>query len=175
MCRKTIVVLLSVALLFVAAIAARPHISFYMLTGRLFPVHKIESLQTPSAIKSWTKDGLLLVDGRTIQLPGLYSLPSESPVLTEIAKRGVEIAADGHVYGLMRIHHWCGNDPVREHIAKVDISDAMMFLRIGQTAAPIPEPDFTVREKGGRFSEWGWNISEFMQFEAWQRLKTSVP
>ena len=174
MCRKTIVVLLSVTLLFVAVIVAQPHISFYLLTGRFFPIHKIESLQTPVAVKSWITNGFLLLDGHTIELPGLHSLPGESPALTEITKRGVEIAADGRVYGLVRVHHWCGNDPVREHIARVNISDAMMFLHVGQTAAPIPEPDFTAREKGGRFSEWGWNISEFMQFEAWQRLKTSI-
>jgi hypothetical protein len=175
MCRKTIIVLLSVVLLFVTVTVAWPHINFYMLTGRLLPVHKIESLQAPVAVKGWTTDGLLLVDGRMIQLPSLHSLPGKSPALAEITKRGVEVAADGRVYGLVRVHHWCGNDPVREHIARVNISDAMKFLHIGQTAAPIPEPEFTARETGGRFSEWGWRISEFMQFEAWQRLKTSVP
>jgi len=150
MCRKTIVVVSSVALLLVAVIFAQPHISFYMLTGHFSPVHKIESLETSVAVKSWTTNGFLLLDGHTIRLPGLHSLPGESPALTEITKRGVEISADGRVYGLVRVHHWCGNDPVREHIARVNISDAMMFLHIGQTTSPIPEPDFTAREKGGR-------------------------
>ena len=171
--RKTIILLLSAAVLSLAVVVAWPQISFYMLTRRFFPIHKIESLQNPVAVKGWTTNGLLLADGRSSQLPGFSTLPGESVALTEATKRGVEIAKDGHVYGLMKIHHWCGNDPVREHIARVDISDAMMFLHVGQTVEPIPEPDSTVREAGGRFSEWGWNVSEFVQFQGWQSLKNS--
>jgi hypothetical protein len=89
-------------------------------------------------------------------------------------KRGVEIAPDGRVYGLVRVHHWCGNDPVREHIARVDLADAMMFLHIGQIDAPVPEADSTAREGGGRFTERGWNISEYVQFLGWQSMNDAV-
>lgn len=109
-----------------------------------------------------------------VQLPGIHGLPSLSPALSEMTKRGVEVGADGRVYGLVRVHHWCGNDPVREHIARVDISNALTFLHVGQAVAPVPESDLTVREAGGRFTKWGWNISEYMQFQMWQSMKDSV-
>jgi hypothetical protein len=144
-----------------------------MLTGRFTPIHKIESLHASVAIKGWTPDGLSLSDGRMVPLSAVHALPSISPALSEMTKRGVEIAQDGRVYGLVRVHHWCGNDPVREHIARVDISDAMIFLHVGQTVTPVPQSDQTVREAGGRFTEWGWNVSEYLQFQMWQSMKDS--
>ena len=172
--RKTKIVWLSIVVLAVMAVVAAPRIGFFMLTGRFTPIRQIDSLHAPIAVKGWTPDGLSLSDGRMVQLPGIHALPSVSPALSEMTKRGVEISADGRVYGLVRVHHWCGNDPVREHLARVDISDAMMFLHVGQTIAPVPESDSTVREAGGRFTEWGWNVSEYIQFQGWQSMKDSV-
>src|SRR5258705_3451827 len=106
-----------------------------MLTGRFTPIHRLESLHAPIAVKSWTPDGLSLSDGRMVQLPGIHALPSASLALSEMTKRGIEISADGRVYGLVRVHHWCGNDPVREDIARGDISHGMTFLHIVQTVA----------------------------------------
>ncbi|MDR3457727.1 MAG: hypothetical protein P4N60_09800 [Verrucomicrobiae bacterium] len=165
---------MSIAVLAVLAVVAAPRIAFYRLTGRFTPIHKIETLHAPVAVKGWTPDGLSLADGRTVSLPGIHALPAVSPALSELTKRGVELSADGRVYGLVLVHHWCGNDPVREDISRVDISDALMFLHIGQTAAPVPESGTTARAAGGRFTEWGWNISEYVQFIGWQSLKGSV-
>lgn len=173
MLRKPKIVWLSMAVLAVMAVVALPRLGFFMLTGRFTPIPEIESLHAPVAVKGWTSDGLSLSDGRLVQLPGLHALPSASAALSEMTKRGVEISADGRVYGLVRVHHWCGNDPVREHIARVNISDALIFLHVGQAVAPVPKSDDTVREVGGRFTEWGWNISEYLQFQAWQHLKDS--
>lgn len=172
--RKTIIICLSITVLSVVVVVALPRMGFFMLTGRLFPIHKIESLSNPVAIKSWIPEGLLMADNRTVPLPSIHSLPSVSPALTELTKRGVEIAPNGRVYGLVRIHHWCGNDPVREHIVRVDLADTLMFLHVGQADAPVPQLGSTVRETGGRFTEWGWNISEYMQFLGWQSMKESV-
>ena len=45
---------------------------------------------------------------------------------------GVELAPDGRVYGLVRIHHWCGNDPVQTHIARtICYSTAQQALALG--------------------------------------------
>ncbi len=90
-----------------------------------------------------------------------------------MTKRGVEIGSNGEVYGLVRVHHWCGNDPVREHIARVDISDVMTFLRIGEIVAPGPKVESSVRELGGAFSKWGWRFEEFYQYESWHKSKDS--
>ena len=101
----------------------------------------------------------------------MYALPSESEALTEATKRGVEVGPDGRIWGLVRIHHWCGNDPVGEHIARIDLSEMMTFLRVGEPVAPVPESESLVIEPGGSFTEWGWRVGEFYQFQSWQSVK----
>ena len=173
--RRTKIILSALVLMVVTAAIAWPRIDFFMLTGRLFyPIRKVETLHAPISVKGWTADGLLLADGRTLSLPRLRVLPSQSVALSEVTKRGVEVGGDERVYGLVRVHHWCGNDPVREHIARVDISDMMTFLCVGETVGPVPEAEFRVREPGGTFSEWGWRVGEFYQFESWQKLRDSA-
>jgi hypothetical protein len=148
-----------------------PWMNYYLLTRRFVPIKKIEILHNAVAVSGWSSNGLHLADGRIVQLPGIHSLPSESGALTEATKRGVEIAADGRVLGLVRIHHWCGNDPVREHIARIDLSDLMLFLRVGDPVAPVPEAESLLSEPGGSFTEWGWRVGEFYQFQSWQSFK----
>jgi hypothetical protein len=172
--RKTIILLATIAALVLGVVFAGPRIRFFMLTGRVSPIEKIESLQNPVAVTKWSRDRLSLADGRTVQLPGLRSLPSDSAALSEATKRGVEVQADGRVWGLVRVHHWCGNDPVREHIARVELSDMMVFLRVGEPVTAVPEAKFLAREPGGTFTKWGWRIGEFLQFQLWQNIKASA-
>ena len=170
---KNIILLTAIAALILGVALAWPRIVFFMRTGHFTPVQKIETLHHPVAVTSWGFDGLHLADGRTVQLPGFRSLPTNSVALTEATKHGVEINTGGRVCGLVQIHHWCGNDPVRKQLARVDLSDMMMFLRVGQTDAPVPEPDSTAKTPGGKFTKWGWNISEYVQFLGWQSMKDS--
>src|SRR5437016_1823693 len=111
-----------IAILAALAVIQWPHIAFLQLTGRFYPVRKVETLHAPVAIVGWTEEGLHLADHRTMPLLGVRKLPQTSAALTEVVKRGVQIHSDGRVYGLVRIHHWCGYDPVREHIARVDVA-----------------------------------------------------
>lgn len=170
--RKTIIFLATIAILVSGAVVAWPYIDFYMLTGRFTPIHQIETLQDPVAVSKWSSDGLHLADGRIMQLPGLRSLPVDSAALAEATKRGVEIHPDGHVLGLVRIHHWCGNDPVTEHIVRIDLSELMLFLRAGEPVAPTPAPEYLVTKPGGAFTESGWRIDDFMDFNSWKMMKT---
>ena len=168
-------ILFAVVALCLAIVFAWPQISFHMFTGRFFPIAKIETLKSSVGVKRWSPDGLILEDGRTIPVSGIRALPTESAALKEVTKRGVEFGADGHVYGLVRVHHWCGNDPVREHIARVDISDMLTYLRVGMPVEPVAENKFLVTEQGGTFSEWGWRIGEFLDFQMWQNMKNLTP
>lgn len=102
-----------------------------------------------------------LPDGRTVALPGVRNLPLTSRALTEVTLRGVEVATNGRIYGLVRVHHWCGNDPVREHIARVDISKMLLMLQVGLAISPVNEAITSSCRPGGQFSEFGWNVSEF--------------
>ena len=144
---------------------------FFTLTGSLFPVYKVDTLRHPLPVSGWTSEGLTLTDGRTVPLRGVHALPLESVALAQVIGRGVEINADGRVYGLVKVHHWCGNDPVRRHIAKVDIAEMLIFLRVGRPTVPLPEPQSLVKVAGGRFTESGWRVGEFHDFQLWQRMK----
>jgi hypothetical protein len=172
MLTRVIAALFVVMVLFLSAVW--PQISFYMRTRHFSPIKKIAYLQSPTAVKGWTADGLLLADGRTLTLPGLRSLPPQSAALTEVTARGVEIGTNDRIYGLVKVHHWCGNDPVRERIAKVDISDMLIFLRLGEPVVPIDGTElaqYVARNPGEGFSEFGWNVSDYMQFTSWVRFK----
>lgn len=169
--RKRVISLVATAMFAVGLVVAWPYIDFWKLTGRFSPIRKIETLQHPVSVTRWDAAGLHLADGRTVELPGVSALPEDSPALREALKHGVEVRQDGRIWALVRIHHWCGNDPVREHVAQIDLSDMMTFLRIGEPTAAVPEAEFLAREPGGRFSEFGWNISEFLEFQSWQYLK----
>ena len=131
----------------------------------------VEELRSPVAVKGWTEESLLLSDGRAIKLPDIKVLPLSSTALTEATRRGVELSHSGRVYGLVRVHHWCGNDPVREHIARVDLSYLVAFLGEGEVACQI-DPVFRLRmadKPGGRFTKSGWEIGEYLQFRGWSR------
>ena len=169
--RRTVISLLTVGTIALAVSLGWPWIDFWMLTGRFVPIENIETLKHPVAVSKWTPAGLLVADGQTVSLPGLNALPADSAALSEAVKRGVEIREDGRVWALVQIHHWCGNDPVREHIARVDLSDMLTFLRIGEPTNSVPQAKFLVRDAGGSFSESGWDIGEFLNFQSWQSMK----
>jgi hypothetical protein len=126
---------------------------------------RIERLHSPINVNGWSLSGLNLADGRHIKLAGIKSLPAQSVALTEATKRGVEIASDGRVFGLVRIHRWCGNDPIREHIARVDL--ALLLEFIGESE-PLADPvKWDPIRPGGSFSSSGWDIGEFLGFGLW--------
>ena len=128
--------------LFVISVALTwPRYQFYRVTGKWFPVDKIEKLSSPILVKAYSEDGIQVADGRTIQLPDFRKLPSSSSALTKATERGIEVGTDGRVYCLMKIVHWCGNDPVREHIARLDLSDFMTFAGEGEREMPVDEAD----------------------------------
>lgn len=131
----------------------------------------VERREKPVTIVGWTDRGLQKADGTIIEIPGVRNLPLRSVTLSELTKRGVEIHPDGRVYGLVRAYHWCGTDPVSYDIYRVDLSDALVYLRVGETI-PVSRPELTVETAGGSLQEVaGWNISEYMQFQLWQQLR----
>jgi hypothetical protein len=147
-----------------------PQLSFYMLTKRTTPIHIVERLTNEVSVAQWTSNAFLLADGRTIEIPHVSHLPPESLALSQLTQRGVEVARDGQVYALVRVHHWCGNDPVKDHIARVNVSDALAFLRIGSSSDTL-ESESAVLRDGGSFSQWGWRVGEYNSFRSWQQLR----
>ena len=140
----------------------------FLLTGRFSPIDQVETLQGAVAVNGWSEDGLLLADGRTITLPGLTSLPKASVALAAATERGVQAGQDGRVYGLVKIHHWCGNDPVRNHVARVDLAHMLMYFREGEPSSALAEAMFGHRQAAG-FSQSGWNISDYLGFKSFEQ------
>jgi hypothetical protein len=125
---------------------------------RWFPRRIIERLESPIAVKSWSREGIILSDGRILTFPGLEKVLTNSLALDEVAKRGLEISSDGSVYGLVRVWHWCGNDSVREHVARVDVKKMVLYLsELDQVLAEYGQ------NSNSKFSECGWNISSWSE------------
>jgi hypothetical protein len=63
-----------------------------------------------------------------------------------------------------RIWHWCGNDPVREDIRRINLTNALTYLRVGDPIVP-PDPDRLTTRSSDPFNASGWNISDYLDFE----------
>jgi hypothetical protein len=165
----TVAIAVSFALMVVLGV---PRVSYHAATGSWFPIRKVDKLCSPVAITGWVEEGLRLADGRIVQLPGFRKLPLKSGALAEVASRGVEIGSDGKAYGLIKVHHGCNRDPVREHIARVDIADLLMYLGEGELTTPLSGNalEYAASEPGA-FSRWGFSLVDFSRFQSWQTLK----
>ena len=112
---------------------------FYMLTGHFTPQRIVDSLSSPVVIVSVNEGGLQTLDGRTLPLPGISKVLAPASVAKDVIEHGVEVQPDGTIYALVRVHHWCGNDPVRFHLARIDLSSLLLVLE--ELAAHGHPPD----------------------------------
>ena len=146
---------------------AWPSLDHFLLTGRFFPIDRIDTLNNAQIVIGWSADGLLLSDGSDVQLPGCTKLPEESEALREAIREGIERTGDGRIIGLMRIHHWCGSDPVRNHVARVDLAHLLIFLGEGEFTRPTQNGGLEGSRDECGFSRAGWNVSDFFEYEQW--------
>ncbi len=146
-----------------------PYVLKYRLLGP-YRTRVIDELDSPIAVTGWSERGLELVDGRVIQLPGMLALPRTSAALTDGTSRGIEIDERGRVYGLVRVHHWCGSDPVDEHIARVELAHLLTYFGEGEPKDQGPQRfHFPDNGSNGSFTRWGWNVSGYHAFMRVQR------
>lgn len=103
-----------------------------LLTGSPIPRWITESLASPRKISSIEENFLRTSEGTVIRLRGAGFIRECPPVSADIFKHGVEVNASGEMFGLVRVHHWCGNDPVRYHLARVSLISLVAFLEEGQ-------------------------------------------
>jgi hypothetical protein len=144
--------------IFVATVAGAS-LLLGVVAGWRHPV--IDDLESPNEVEGWTRSGLMLSGGRLVSLEGVSSLPDESQLLAEMIKRGVEVEQEtGRVFALIPIWHWCGNDPVGRHIARVDVAQVLRFV--------FQEADSG--KAGGdcaQVSKYGWDVSCWYAYEQW--------
>jgi len=103
--------------------------SYFLLTGSLFPKTIRDQLESPHLVSAINTQDIQLSDGRLIQLKDAALLRAVPVISEDILTHGVEIDASGELYSLVRIHHWCGNDPVRYHLAKVNLNALTIVLK----------------------------------------------
>lgn len=145
----------------------------YSLTGRFFRIHRIEPLVNPVGVVSFEPTGLRLADGRLLVLKGVARVRTDSAVLREAVRDGVEVAPDGAVVGRVRVWHWCGNDPVREDVRRVDLALLAMYMH-GDGAGGRPgleEMGFGEADQQESVGLRGWSISAAMGYFDWIRLR----
>jgi hypothetical protein len=130
------------------------------------PVNSIiEELDDGVQVTGWNAQGLLLEDGRTLPLPGILELPVHSRMLPSMIGRGVEITWTGRVIGLIDIRHWLPRDPIRRHIARVDIARVLQF-----TGEVPGDYGVAIGAKGPIFDDIddrGWNGQCYQFFQDW--------
>ena len=78
------------------------------------------------------------------------------------------------MFGLIQIHHWCGNDPVRVQLAKVDLRQFVMYLTHLERAHSLKRARFIEHSDWSEaeqfiFGPHGWRIEWFDDFNLWQR------
>lgn len=99
-----------------------------LLTGSPIPLWITDSLHSPKAVSAIDDHIIKTTDGGQIHLPYAARIRERPPLAEDILKHGVELSSSGEVYGLIRIHHWCGNDPVRYHLARVSLLSLAALL-----------------------------------------------
>lgn len=98
----------------------------FVLTGSFVPLVDIESLNSSHNVTRVLNNGIELDDGRTVYFRQLQYFPTNAVVLAALSK-GVEIANDGTVYGLLRFYYFPGRTPyvyVRKRLNVVSLAIA---------------------------------------------------
>jgi hypothetical protein len=125
-----------------------------------------EKLESATPVASVESHGLHLSDGRFVGWGLAEPVPTELAALDAITAHGIEIGTDGRAIGLVQVHHWCGNDPIREHLARIDVGHLLEFL--GGRPTPEGEEPLDFTEADTQFTQWGWNVSSWRASERWR-------
>jgi hypothetical protein len=102
---------------------------------------QIDRLENPASISTWTTTGFLLLDGRSVRLPGVSAITGSPRALATLVKSGVEIGQDGRVTVLVRIYSGCGTcNSFKERRWKYDLSALLLVLGLASPDATIRPP-----------------------------------
>ena len=160
--RKVVVISVVMLLACVAGSMLLPFVGIFRHEGHA------ETLQAPRQIRQITPEGLILENGALLKIPYVQSIPTNLPVLLAATQRGVEVEPSGQVIGLIKVWHWCGNDPVLSHLGRVDLTGLLLFA-----GATPTEPDLTnavPRPERIDLEKWGLNISQYLDMKCLGRL-----
>lgn len=129
-------------------------------------MHVLESLDEARGVRGWTRSELVLYDDQRIPIPGIDDLRAFTAILTDLTRNGVEVV-DGDIIALVPISHWCGNDSVRRHDARISIPELLRFTSERSASALGKAEDSSFIR---RWTIWGgWDVDEYHAFLRWQR------
>jgi len=95
----------------------------FLLTGCPIPLFRIDHLRNPQRVLSIENTALILEGQSRITIPHILQIPSSNAVFKAAISHGVEVSEAGQVYGLIKMHHWCGNDPMRYDRRRVNLTE----------------------------------------------------
>lgn len=100
----------------------------YMWSGSPIPLWRVEVLDSPVQIRTITDSSFILEDGREVHLPYIKELPKDDPLIRAAIRDGVEINANGRVYGLLEHGDRLCGDPVWWSRTRFDLSELSGML-----------------------------------------------
>ena len=124
-----------------------------------------EELNSPAEVLEVTSTGFKLSDGRLILPKFIEKIPKDSQAVRDAIKYGIEIDEHGQCFGLIKVHHWCGNDPVSQHLARINLS-FLIISEGGIASKDLHSHLFSPNQKIEKisYSEYGMAIEDFIQF-----------
>ncbi|MBL8800477.1 MAG: hypothetical protein JNN27_00655 [Planctomycetes bacterium] len=123
------------------------------------------ALERPTPVEGIDDSGLVLRDGRRVAWGFEVPNAAQSRALQAAVAQGVELTPDGRAIGLVRIHHWCGNDSIRLHWERVDVRALLEFLPRAHFANPRFAGDLAWSNP--LFGKHGWRVESWREFEFW--------
>jgi len=100
-----------------------------LLSGTPIPLWSIDSLENPQQVVEIREDTLVLEDGTEVRLPQIKTVPTENTLFRKALERGVEVAPDGEVTGLLSVHNdICSPDLTLYRIERVNLSDLTVAI-----------------------------------------------
>jgi hypothetical protein len=165
--RRAVVISLLTLLACAAVLWDLPYLGF-IVTGLRRHDGRVEVLQAPSLVRQITAEGLVLENGSLVKIPFVQNIPTNLPVLVAAIQRGIEVEPTGHVIGLIKVWHGCGNDPVLSHVGRIDLTGLLIFAGATPTEAvltnivPVPQKI--------DLGKWGLEDSQYRQMNIVARL-----
>ena len=142
-------------------------VPYSRISREYWPEGHSDALNNPVTVVSHDATGLTLAGGRRVTVSGYKSLTGAESLIEATKERGVEITPDGKIFGLLKIWHWCGNDSVRYHYARVNLSELIRYFDKGEPVEKTTAPASTIPSRKFEYTDEGWSISEWMHFRGW--------
>ncbi len=139
----------------------------FLLWGVPFPLVHIETVQNMEQVQSVAGNVIRLGSGSDICLERLSYIPTNK-LISAVLGRGLRLD-NGKIVGLVRIHHWCGNDPIRYDVRRVDFELLCVYVdrQCVTNCSFVSSRDTntgTTSDTSIHVTKHGWRYDEYVKF-----------